>query len=366
MCARLILENGAVFEGRSFGADGESFGEVVFTTGMTGYQEILTDPSYCGQIVTMTYPLIGNYGVHPDHQESKGPQVRGFVVREFAELPSHWKNQENIDSYLKAAGIVGLADIDTRKLTKIIRQSGTLGGVITTLDTPTADYVHRLQSGAHRIERPVYEVTATDTEHHPGDRLRVIAIDYGMKRGILRSLHGRGLDVTVVPADTTAEDILERKPHGVFLSNGPGDPEEYGELVGHIKRLIGQVPLFGICLGHQLIAKACGARTERLPFGHRGSNHPVKDLLTGHCVITSQNHGYVVQDDSLVGTGLEVTHINLNDGSIEGLQHTEHPCFSVQYHPEARPGPTDSDELFDRFMKMMKAFGEEERDALAI
>lgn len=358
MRARLILEDGTVFEGTAFGADGESFGEVVFNTGMTGYQEVLTDPSYFGQIVTMTYPLIGNYGVNVDDIESNHPHVRGFVVREWSEHPSNWRNMGSLDNYLKKNNIIGIQGIDTRMLTKKIRVKGTMGGVITTLDGTVDEYVAKLNT-PHLLPRDqVARVTTKSTYRSPGKNRRIVAMDFGMKSGVLRSLVARGCDVTVVPADTSAEEILGWKPHGVMLSNGPGDPADLNDIIETVRGLIGKVPIFGICLGHQLIALACGAKTDRLKFGHRGANHPVKDLLNGRCYITSQNHGYVVVAESLDGTGLELTHINQNDGSVEGVRHTEHPVFSVQYHPEARPGPDDSDYLFDRFMEMIEAHWE--------
>ncbi|HEU4964529.1 MAG TPA: glutamine-hydrolyzing carbamoyl-phosphate synthase small subunit [Bacilli bacterium] len=358
MRARLILEDGTVFEGESFGAKGESYGEVVFNTGMTGYQEVLTDPSYYGQIVTMTYPLIGNYGINVDDIESAHPHVRGFVVREWAEVPSNWRSMDNLDEYLSFNNIMGIQGIDTRMLTKKIRVRGTMAGVITTEDKSVEEYVQQLNTD-HLLPRDqVARVTTKSTYRCPGEKRRIVAMDFGMKAGILRSLLARDCDVTVVPADTSVEEIMHWRPHGVFLSNGPGDPADLNEIIETVRDLIPQVPIFGICLGHQLISLACGAKTDRLKFGHRGANHPVKDLLTGRCYITSQNHGYVVTPDSLEGTGLELTHLNQNDGSVEGVRHTEYPVFSVQYHPEARPGPDDSDYLFDRFMDMIDAHWE--------
>ncbi|GGI97390.1 carbamoyl-phosphate synthase pyrimidine-specific small chain [Alicyclobacillus cellulosilyticus] len=349
--ARLVLENGDVYTGVGFGATGESFGEVVFNTGMTGYQEILTDPSYCGQIVTMTYPLIGNYGVNVDDVESRRPYVKGFVVREFSPEPSHFKATGNIEAYLKQHGIIGIAGVDTRKLTKTIRSRGTMKGILTTLDTPLSALMEKLAAPLPTDQ--IDQVTPPAIYRCPGEGRRVVAMDFGMKAGVLRSLLARRCDVIVVPARTKAEEILRWQPHGVMLSNGPGDPMDAWYAVETVRELIGRVPIFGICLGLQLIALACGARTEKMRFGHRGVNHPVKDLRTGRIAITSQNHGYVVSPDSLRGTDLVVSHINQNDGTIEGLVHTKHPVFCVQYHPEARPGPDDSDDLFDQFMDMM-------------
>jgi len=359
MRARLILEDGTVFVGEGFGAEGESFGEVVFNTGMTGYQEVLTDPSYFGQIVTMTFPLIGNYGVNVDDIESSHPHVRGFVVREWAEYPSNWRNMGDLNEYLKRNQILGIHGIDTRMLTKKIRAKGTMTGVITTTDGSVEEYVAQLNID-HLLPRDqVARVTTKSTYRAPGENRRVVAMDFGMKSGVLRSLVARGCDVTVVPAETSAEEILAWKPHGIMLSNGPGNPEDLTAIIATVKALIEtNIPIFGICLGHQLISLACGAKTEGLKFGHRGANHPVKDLLNGRVYITSQNHGYVVVEDSLAGTGLRLTHINQNDGSVEGVMHETYPVFCVQYHPEARPGPDDSDYLFDRFMEMMDAHWE--------
>lgn len=353
---RLILENGVVFQGRAFGADGESFGEVVFNTGMTGYQEVLTDPSYYGQIVTMTYPLIGNYGVNVDDMESRRPHVRGFVVREFAEFPSHFQSQGSLESYLAKYDIIGLSEIDTRHLTKTIRSHGTLKAVITTLDTPVEELVERLRAPFPTDQ--IDHVTTPAVYRCPGEGPRVVAMDFGMKAGVVRSLLARGCDVVVVPARTTAREILDWHPHGVMLSNGPGDPVDAPYAVETVRELLGKVPVFGICLGHQLMALACGGETEKMPFGHRGVNHPVKDLRTGHIAISSQNHGFVVSPSSLVDTELALTHINQNDGTVEGLAHTRFPAFCVQYHPEARPGPDDSDGLFDEFIDMMQAVRE--------
>lgn len=349
--ARLVLENGLVFTGIGFGATGEVPGEVVFNTGMTGYQEVLTDPSYYGQLVTMTYPLIGNYGVNVDDVESRQPSVRGFIVREFSELPSHYKSLGTLDDYLARNHVIGISGIDTRRLTKLIRSHGTMKAMLTTLDTPTADLVSRLRDPFDTDQ--IHHVTTQSTYRCPGSGRRVVAMDFGMKAGVVRSLLARQCDVIVVPAETSAEEVLSWQPHGVMLSNGPGDPESAPYAIETVRSLLGKVPVFGICLGHQLMALACGAKTEKMRFGHRGVNHPVKDLRTGKIAITSQNHGFVVNPESLQGTDLVLTHRNQNDGTVEGMAHIDYPAFCVQYHPEARPGPNDSDSLFDDFMQMM-------------
>lgn len=353
--ARLILEDGSVFVGAAFGAEGEAFGEVVFNTGMTGYQEILTDPSYYAQIVTLTYPLIGNYGCNVDDVESTKPHVRGLVVREYAEVPSHYTSQFALSEYLSREGVIALAGVDTRRLTRLIRTSGTLRGVITTKTDAVETYVERVR--AYMPERnQVAQVTTREPYRMPGDGWRVALLDFGAKQGVLRSLRARGCDVVVLPAYTSAADILSWRPHGVMMSNGPGDPADLPEIAETVRELLGRVPIFGICLGHQLLALACGGATEKLSFGHRGVNHPVKDLLSARVYMTSQNHGYVVSPASLQGVPLAVSHINQNDGTIEGLRHVRLPAFSVQYHPEARPGPDDSDYLFDEFVEAMEFF----------
>jgi carbamoyl-phosphate synthase, small subunit len=354
MQARLLLEDGTLFTGRGFGAEGGSVGEVVFNTGITGYQEVLSDPSYCGQIVTMTFPLIGNYGINRDDFESIRPYIHGFVVRRHEEVPSNWRAQYTLGSLLKEYGIVGISDIDTRMLTRILRQHGTMKGIITTGNERIEELQERL--GVTPLLRDQVARTSTKSVFSsPGDKERIVLIDYGAKSGILRELTKRGCDVVVVPQDTTAEEIRKLKPDGIQLSNGPGDPKDVPHAVETVRQLIGEYPLFGICLGHQLFALASGADTGKLKFGHRGGNHPVKELESGRCFITSQNHGYTVLEESLVGTELEVTHINNNDKTIEGLKHKKFPAFSVQYHPEAAPGPYDNSYLFDRFIEMIRA-----------
>ncbi len=353
MQAKLLLEDGTLFTGRSFGAEGETTGEVVFNTGITGYQEVLSDPSYCGQIVTMTYPLIGNYGINRDDFESVRPYINGFVVRRHEPVPSNWRAQYSIDELLREYGIIGISDIDTRMLTRRIRHQGTMRGILTTAALAPEELMERLQ-----VSTPVMnQVSHTSTKHvysSPGAKERIVLIDYGAKSGIVRELTQRGCDVVVVPQDTTAEQIRRLHPDGIQLSNGPGDPKDVMHAANVISELLGEYPIFGICLGHQLFALACGADTEKLKFGHRGGNHPVKDLSTGRCYITSQNHGYTVKEESIQGTELEVTHINNNDKTIEGLKHSKYPAFSVQYHPEAAPGPFDNSYLFDQFLTMIR------------
>ena len=358
MQAKLLLEDGTLFTGRSFGAEGETTGEVVFNTGITGYQEVLSDPSYCGQIVTMTYPLIGNYGINRDDFESVRPYINGFVVRRHEPVPSNWRAQYTIDELLREHGIIGISDIDTRMLTRRIRHQGTMRGILTSGSLSTEELMERLNSSVSATN----QVSHTSTSHiytSPGPKERIVLIDYGAKTGIVRELSQRGCDVVVVPQDTTAEQIRRLHPDGIQLSNGPGDPKDVPAAVKVIEELLGEYPIFGICLGHQLFALACGADTDKLKFGHRGGNHPVKDLQTGRCYITSQNHGYTVKEASIEGTELEVTHINNNDKTIEGLKHKTYPAFSVQYHPEAAPGPFDNGYLFDQFLTMIREHKEQ-------
>jgi carbamoyl-phosphate synthase small subunit len=329
-------------------------GEVVFNTGITGYQEVLSDPSYCGQIVTMTYPLIGNYGITRDDFEAVRPFIHGFVVRRHEEIPSNWRAQHSLGSLLKEYGIPGISEIDTRMLTRKLRHFGTMRGLITTGNERIEELTERLNASKLMTD----QVARTSTPHvfsSPGQGERIVLVDFGAKSGILRELTKRGCDVVVVPHNTTADEIRRLAPDGIQLSNGPGDPKDVPHAVQMISELLGEYPIFGICLGHQLFALACGADTTKLKFGHRGGNHPVKELATNRCYITSQNHGYTVLEDSVNDkTGLAVTHINNNDRTIEGLKHTVHPAFSVQYHPEAAPGPYDSSYLFDEFLQMIR------------
>lgn len=355
MQARLLLEDGTLFTGTSFGAEGEKTGEVVFNTGITGYQEVLSDPSYCGQIVTMTYPLIGNYGISRDDFESIAPSIHGFVVRRYEPTPSNWRAQYNLGDLLKEYGIPGITDIDTRMLTRLIRHQGTMRGILTT-STKSVDELKELML-ATSIAELRNQVAQTSTHHvysSPGSKERIVLVDFGAKSGILRELNKRDCDVVIVPHNTTADEIRRLHPDGIQLSNGPGDPKDVPYAAKMIAELLGEYPIFGICLGHQLFALACGADTEKLKFGHRGGNHPVKELASGRCYITSQNHGYTVNEASVAGTELEVTHINNNDKTIEGLKHKKYPAFSVQYHPEAAPGPYDNSYLFDRFIEMIR------------
>ncbi|MDF2670778.1 MAG: pyrAA, partial [Paenibacillus sp.] len=305
MQARLLLEDGTLFTGKAFGSEGESVGEVVFNTGITGYQEVLSDPSYCGQIVTMTYPLIGNYGITRDDFESIRPFIHGFVVRQHEEVPSNWRAQFSVDSLLKEYGVVGISEIDTRMLTRIIRHHGVMKAMLTTTNRPVEDLMEQLKASSLMTDQ-VSRVSTKSVFHCPGTQYRVVVVDFGSKSGIIRDLSKRGCDVVVVPQDTTAEQIRRLAPDGVLLSNGPGDPKDVPHAAKMIADLLGEVPIFGICLGHQLFALACGADTEKMKFGHRGGNHPVKDLESNRCYITSQNHGYAVKEESIAGTELIV------------------------------------------------------------
>lgn len=355
MKAILALEDGTIFYGKSFGVEGEVIGEIVFNTGMTGYQEVLTDPSYCGQIVTMTYPLIGNYGVNLDDIESSKPQVKGFIVRELCKTPSNWRSMETLNDYLKRHNIIGIEGIDTRALTKILRSKGTMNGIITTDENFNFDArINEIR--AYTINNPVKEVTTPEVVHYKGSGFKVALIDLGIKQNIVRSLLNRDCEVYVFPAWAKADEILAVNPDGIMLSNGPGDPKDCVDVINTIKELIGKVPIFGICLGHQLTALANNANTERLKYGHRGCNHPVKDLNKDLTYITSQNHGYTIVEDSLDPERMEVSHRNMNDGTVEGVRYKGVPVFTVQFHPEASPGPGDTAYLFDEFMNMMKEY----------
>jgi carbamoyl-phosphate synthase small subunit len=373
MKAKLALEDGTVFTGETFGAQTEVMGEVVFNTSMTGYQEILTDPSYTGQIVTMTYPLIGNYGVNPEDLESVRPQVAGFVVKEYFDFYSNFRATSSLGDWLAQHNITGIQGIDTRMLTKIIRTTGAMRGVISTLEFDDELLVARARKSPamtgldlattvttketytwDEIDRTPFALPPTLKPHVNGKRWNVIVYDYGVKRNILRRLTAYGCKLTVVPSTYSAEQILAMSPDGIFLSNGPGDPAAVRYAINNIKMLLGKKPIFGICLGHQLLALALGGKTFKLKFGHRGANHPVKNLMNNEIEITSQNHGFAVDPQSLDPATIEITHVNLNDGTNEGFRHRELPIFSVQYHPEASPGPHDSDYLFSSFMELME------------
>ncbi|MCO6564103.1 MAG: carbamoyl phosphate synthase small subunit [Apibacter sp.] len=354
MKRKLVLENGLVFNGEGFGGDQFTIGEVVFTTGMTGYQETLSDPSFHKQIIVFTYPLIGNYGINPSDFESLNSFVGGVIVHEFAETESHWKSQMNIDSFLKKQNIPGLSGIDTRALVKTIRMKGSMKGKFCDENENLDEVIKSLQQTTLGYHVP--EVSTPRAYSAPAGGYRIVLIDYGMKKSILKELCLRNCDVVVVPYNTNANSILELNPDGIMLSNGPGNPEELTESINTIKKLSGKAPIFGICLGHQLYALAHGAKTFKMLFGHRGANHPVKELATNRVYITSQNHGYVVDEKSLKNTTLEVTHRALNDGTVEGLQDKENWAFTVQYHPESCPGPHDNEYLFNNFMTMIEDF----------
>ncbi len=346
MKAKLILENGMVFEGKAFGYLKESVGEVVFTTGMTGYQEVLTDPSYYGQIVTMTYPLIGNYGINLEDMESDSIKVRGFIVREKCDLPSNFRCELELEDFLKQGKVVGLEGIDTRALTKVLRNSGTMRGIIA-LEDVDDEYVKEKIEGFSTKEA-VKTVTTSESYVVEGTGKHVAVMDFGIKTNIIRNFKKRGCKLTVFPATATAEEVLNVNPDLIFLSNGPGDPEDLDFAIENIKKLVGKKPITGICLGHQLLGLALGGKTTKLKFGHRGCNHPVKDLEANIVHITSQNHGYVVEK---LPDDMEITHVNINDGTVEGMKHKTLPIYSVQFHPEASAGPKDSEYIFDKFLE---------------
>jgi len=370
--ALLVLRDGRVFRGEALGARGEASGEVIFNTAMTGYQEILTDPSYRGQIVAMTYPLIGNYGVNEEDLESRRPWVNGFIVKECSPVASNFRAGMDLDGYLKRHGIVGIQGIDTRALTRHLRDHGAQDGIISSVEMAPTDLLARVGALPGLIGRDLVAEVTADRPYAwdqglwalsggyaapPPPRFTVVAYDCGIKWNILRQLRSAGCDVTVVPASTPAEAVLAMKPDGVFVSNGPGDPEGVPYLIEAVRRLLGRVPIFGICLGHQIMGLAGGGRTYKLKFGHHGANHPVKDLATGKVEITAQNHGFAVDPQPAERHGWVPTHLNLNDGTCEGLSHREWPAFSVQYHPEASPGPHDANYLFHRFTGLMAGKG---------
>jgi carbamoyl-phosphate synthase small subunit len=386
MTALLALEDGRVFRGEAFGASGTTTGEICFNTSLSGYQEVLTDPSYFGQIVAMTNPHIGNYGINVLDEEARGPQVRGLVIEELSEAPSNWRSEESLHDYLHRHGIPGIQEVDTRALTKHLRQAGAMKACLTTEAMTPEQAVDRARRGdgvagmdfvREVTPKQAFDWDPTDAESRPwkltqagnqaGElrdalgnafgflppvRHRVVAYDFGMKRNILRGLRQRGLAVRVVPADTSAEDVLAMDPDGIFLSNGPGDPGALDYIHKNVRGLLGKKPIFGICLGHQILGYALGGKTFKLKFGHRGGNQPVKDLTTGRVSITAQNHGFAVDPESLC-SDVEVTHINLNDGTVEGLRSKSMPVFSVQYHPEAAPGPHDAEYFFDQFANLI-------------
>ena len=350
----LILEDGSVFKGNAFGSEKGTVGEVIFTTAMTGYQESISDPSNCSQILTFTYPMVGNYGINPDDFEAIEIGLSGIVVRELAEHPSNFRNQSTLDEFLTLKNVPGIEGIDTRKLTRIIRKHGSLKGKMTNAgeEVNVGEIVAILK--ATEIPKNVVEQSSITRPYpSPGRGKRVVLVDFGMKHGILRELNKRDCDVIVVPFNTSAKEILAMRPDGVMLSKGPGDPTDIPEAIEMVKDLIGNVPIFGVCLGHQLISLASGATSFKLKFGHRGGNHPVKDLTTGRTELTSQNHGYAIDADSISNTDLEITHVALNDGTVEGVRHKTYPVFCVQFHPEGSCGPEDSTHLFDQFIELM-------------
>ena len=372
MKIKLALENGTIFTGEHFGAEGEVFGEVVFNTSITGYQEILTDPSYAGQIVTMTYPLIGNYGVNSDDVESARPQVSGFIVKENSKIFSNFRAEISLSDYLKKNNIIAIEGIDTRMLTKMLRTEGALRGILSTKDLNDESLIAKAKSSPsmngldlakvvtckekyfwNEIDKTPFALEIKKRKTANEKIFNVVVYDFGIKQNILRRLTTYGCNLTIVPANFPASEVLKINPDGIFLSNGPGDPDAVKYGIKNIKELIGKKPIFGICLGHQLLALALGGKTYKLKFGHRGGNHPVKNLITNEIEITSQNHGFAVDWESMKNLDVELTHLNLNDKTVEGFRHKTLPIFCVQYHPEASPGPHDSDYLFSEFIENM-------------
>jgi len=353
--AELILENGVRFKGKAFGYIKETVGEVVFNTGMTGYEELLTDPSYAGQIVTMTYPLIGNYGINLDDMESDGPRLKGFVVREKCDYPNNWRCEMDINGFLKQNKIMGIEGIDTRALTKILRDHGTMKGIITTRCKDLSESQIALKFESLNNKNVIKECTIKEKYEIAGKGTHIAFIDMGAKRGLLRDFKARGCKITVFPAFSTAAEILAVNPDAVFLSNGPGDPKDVPEIIETVKQIVGKKPIIGVCMGNQLINLALGGDTKKMKFGHHGGNHPVRDLKTGRVYITSQNHEYVVCD---LPECVEAAFVNINDDTIEGIRHKTLPIFSVQFHPEASPGPLDSGFLFDRFLEIIERGGD--------
>ena len=374
--ATLVLEDGKMFHGRAFAGEGETLGEVVFNTAMTGYQEVLTDPSYKGQIVAMTYPLIGNYGVNNEDMESVAIQVEGFIVREYLPYPSNWRSQKTLKDFLQETNVLGVEGIDTRALAKHIRTAGAMKGIIASGNNPVEELLEKVRQFPGLVGRDLVNkvttsspyiwdgerrplpwkpgMTEADVWPDPRHSYKVVALDYGIKYNILRNLAHRDCHIIVLPAHAEPADILALKPDGLFLSNGPGDPAAVTYAISAVRYLLPRLPIFGICLGHQLLGLAMEGTTFKLKFGHRGGNQPVKDLRTGKVEITSQNHGFCVDIHSLKGKNVELTHINLNDDTLEGMRHKELPIFSVQYHPEASPGPRDATYLFDDFIRLME------------
>ncbi|RYG74103.1 carbamoyl phosphate synthase small subunit [Lentibacillus lipolyticus] len=349
---QLVLEDGTIFSGEGFGADTETSGEIVFHTGMTGYQEMLSDPSYCGQIIIQTYPLAGNYGINRDDFEAVTPFVRGFIAKECCRFPSNARSEETLHDYLQTNNIPGIAGIDTRKLTKHVRTYGTMRAVIIDASKNPEQALETLRNTSPQTGL-VQQTSALKPYVVPGAGMRIVLVDFGMKHGIMRELLKRECHVTVVPYNYSAESILRLKPDGILLSNGPGNPKDIPDSMEMVRSLLGSYPVFGIGLGHQLLALACGANTEKMLFGHRGPSHPVKDLEKSKIVMTSQNHGYIVSHQSLRGTELELTQVSVHDSSVEGIRHAVYPAFSVQYQPESAPGSEDTKDLYDEFLQLI-------------